>query len=136
MTASAAPPQSFEQQKVILRMVEKASNGKELLLTMRAWVGVFPSGGDSPEAPGARQVCSTVTAKMMKLATLDQLLDYAAQYPVDPLRVRRFVERMFQLADGDPDPHVWHRIRAAAYHLKVTDLERRAQARAGERAGR
>ena len=42
MAASAAAPQSPAQQKVILRMAEKASNGKELLLAMRAAVGSFP----------------------------------------------------------------------------------------------
>jgi len=44
IAASAAAPQSPAQQKVILRMAEKASNGEELLLVMRAAVGVFPAG--------------------------------------------------------------------------------------------
>ena len=47
MAASAAAPQSVAQQKVIRRMAEKASNGKELMLVMRAAVGVFPAGSGS-----------------------------------------------------------------------------------------
>src|ERR1039458_8572863 len=62
MGASMAAPQSPEQQKVILRMAEAASNGKELLLVMRAAVGVFPSGAGSR---AESQVHSTVTAKLM-----------------------------------------------------------------------
>ena len=49
MAASTAAPQSPAQQKVILQMAEKASNGKELLLVMRAAVGVFPAGTASQE---------------------------------------------------------------------------------------
>lgn len=129
MAAGAAAPQSPEQQKVILRMAAKASNGKELLLAMRAAVGVFPSGGGS-------QVLSTVTAKMMELATLDQLIEYATQYSVEPESARPFVQRMFQLANDNSDPRVWQRIRVAAFHLKANDLEQQAQAKAGELAGR
>ena len=65
MTASAAPPQSAAQQKVILQMAEKASNGKELLLVMRAAVGVFPPGTGSQEPSAESKVRSIVTAKMM-----------------------------------------------------------------------
>jgi hypothetical protein len=136
MAASAAPPQSLQQQKVILRMAQKASNGKELLLVMRAAVGVFPSGDGAQEQQAESQLRSTVTAKMMELATLDQLIEYAAQYSVDPGSARAFVQRMFQLGNENSDPHVWHRIRVAAFHLKVSDLERQAQARRDELAAR
>ena len=77
MAASAAAPQSVAQQKVILRMAEKASNGKELLLVMRAAVGVFPAGAGSQEQRAESPVRSIVTAKMMELGTLDQLIEYA-----------------------------------------------------------
>jgi len=136
MAAGAATPQSPEQQKVILRMAEKASNGKELLLVMRAAVGVFPAGASS-QGPGAEsRLHSTVTAKMIALATLDQLIEYAAQYAVETESARPLVQRMFQLANDNSDPRVWQRIRVAAFHLKATDLERQAQARAGQLAGR
>src|ERR1035441_196541 len=56
VAASLAAPQSPAQQKVILRMAEKASNGKELLLVMRAAVGVFPGGAGPKDAdPGRAQ---------------------------------------------------------------------------------
>src|ERR1035437_2789871 len=51
MAAAAAAPQSPAQQSVILQMAEKASNGKELLLTARAAVGAFPAGTGSQELP-------------------------------------------------------------------------------------
>ena len=136
MTASAATPQSREQQKLILRMAEKASNGKELLLVMRAAVGVFPPGSGSQEQPAESQLRSTVTAKMMELATLDQLIEYAAQYSVDPGSARPFVQRMFQLGADSSDSRVWHRIKVAAFHLKVGDLERQAQVKGDQLAGR
>ena len=136
MAASVAAPQSPAQQKVILRMAEKASNGKELLLVMRAAVGVFPAGAGSQEQRAESQVRSIVTAKMMELGTLDQLIEYATQYPVDPESARPFVQRMFQLGDEKSDPRVWYRIRAAASRLKVGDLERQAQARGDQLAGR
>jgi hypothetical protein len=41
MQCSAAPRQSLAQQKLTLRMAEAASNGKELLLVMRAEMDVF-----------------------------------------------------------------------------------------------
>jgi hypothetical protein len=135
VAASLAAPQSATQQKVILRMAEKASNGKELLLVMRAAVGVFPAGAGRQEQP-ASQVRSIVTAKMMELGTLDQLIEYAMQYSVDPESARPFVQRMFQLGDENSDPRVWYRIRAAAFRLKAGDLERQAQARGDQLAGR
>jgi hypothetical protein len=129
MAASAAAPQSAAQQKVILRMAEKASSGKELLLVMRAAEGVFPAGAGSPEQRAESQVRSIVTAKMMELGTLDQLIEYATQYSVDPESARPFVQRMFQLGDGNTNPREWYLIRATAFRLKVDDLARRAQAR-------
>jgi len=129
MTASAAPPQSPAQQKLILRMAEKASNGKELLLAMRAAVGVFPAESGSPLQSLEKRVRSTVMAKMLETATLDQLIDYASAYIVDAENARPLVERMLQLGNDTSDLRAWHRIRAAAFHLKVSDLERQAQAR-------
>jgi len=136
VAAAAAPSHSPAQQKVILRMAQRASNGKELLLVMRAAVGVFPSGGGVEEQPVESQVRSMVTAKMMKLATLDQLIEYAVRYPVNPESARPVVQRMFQLESENRDPDVWYGIRAAAFHLKVSDLGRQAQARGDQLAGR
>jgi hypothetical protein len=123
MATSAAAPRSPEQQKLIAEMAAKASNGKELLLVMRASEGVFP-----PAA--ASSVRSTVTARMMQVATLDQLSDFAARYGVDPPSARPFLDRMFQLGAGSPDPRTWHTIRLAAARLRQPDLEREAAARA------
>src|ERR1035438_6137213 len=69
MASSAAAPQSPAQRKVILRMAEEASNGKELLLVMRAAVGVFNADAGSREQPAESRVRSIVTAKMMELGT-------------------------------------------------------------------
>jgi len=136
MAASAAAPQSEAQQKVILRMAEKASNGMELLLTMRAAVGVFPAGAASREPAAESRARSIVTAKMMRLGTLDQLIEYAADYPVDSQDARSFVQRMLGLADEKSDPRVWNQIRLAAFHLRVGDLERQAQTRGDQLAGK
>ena len=136
MAAAAAAPQSPAQQKVILEMAEKASNGKELLLAMRAAVGAFPASAGSQEHPAERQVRSMVTAKMMEHGTLDQLIEYATQYSVNRESARPFVQRMFQLAGQDSDRRVWYRIRVVASRLKVGDLERQAQARGDQLAGR
>ena len=121
MAAAAAAPQSQAQQKVILEMAEKASNGKELLLAMRAAVGAFPASAGSQEHPAERQVRSMVTAKMMEHGTLDQLIEYATQYSVNRESAQPFVQRMFQLAGQDSDRR---------------DLERQAQARGDQLAGR
>ena len=129
MAASAAPPQSAQQKKLILKMADKASNGKELMLTMRAAEGVFPSGADDG-------VHSAVTAKMIQVATLDQMSDYVKQYPVASDKARPYVERMFELGQQQTDPRVWQRIRAAAARLKLSDLEREAQTNANELATR
>jgi hypothetical protein len=136
MAASAADPQSPAQQKVILRMAEKASNGKELLLVMRAAVGVFPADTGWQEQQAESQVSSLVTAKMMELGTLDQLIEYATQYSVDPASARPFVQRMFQLGQQRSEARDWYRIKTTAVRLKVSDLERQAQVRADQLAGR
>lgn len=136
MAASLAAPQSPAQQKVILRMAGKAANAKELLLTMRAAVGVFPAGGGPPQQDTESQVRSMVASKMMQLGTLDQLIEYATEYPVNPENARPFVQRMFQLGRESSDPRVWYRIRIAAVRLKVSDLERQAQSKGDQLAGR
>ena len=136
MAAAAAPPQSQAQQNVIQQMAEKASNGKELLLVRRAAVGAFPASTGGQENPAETRVVSAVTAKMMELGTLDQVIEYATQYSVNPESSRPFVQRMFQLGDRNSDPRVWYRIRIAASHLKVPDLERQAQAKGDQLAGK
>jgi hypothetical protein len=127
MAVSAAPPRSAEQQKAVLRMAAKAANGKELFLVMRAASGVFPAGGDT-------QLSAIVAGKMMSVATLGQLIEYATTYPVNPESARPLAERMFQLGANESDARVWYRIRVAAYHLKLEDFERQAQARGDELA--
>ena len=136
MAAAAAAPQSLEQQKTILRMAQKASNGRELLLVMRAATGVFPAAAGAEAQRVESQVRVMVTGKMMKAATLNQLVEYAAGNPVGPEIARPFVERLFQLADGISDPMVWYRIKNVAFHLKVNDLEQLAQVRADQLASR
>jgi hypothetical protein len=136
MAAAAAPPRSPPQQKVILQMAEQASNGKELLLVMRAAVGTFPASTGAQEHPAESRVLSIVTAKMMELGTLDQLIEYATQYSVNPESARPLVQRMFQLGAQSTDSRIWYRIRIAASHLKVGDLERQAQARGDRLAGK
>ena len=135
MAAAAAAPQSPAQQKVILQMAEQASNGKELLLTMRAAAGSFPAAAGSQD-PAESHVRSIVAAKMMQLGTLDQLIECATQYSVNPESARPFVQRMFQLGEGVTDSRVWYRIQVAASHLKVGDLEKQAQARGDRLAGK
>jgi len=132
MAASTAPSQSIEQQKLILRMAQKATNGRELLLVMRAALGVFPSTMESRLQSVENQVLSLVTDKMMRVATLDQLIDYARLYPVGPDHSRRFIQRMFELGNATSDARAWYRIRAIAFHLRETDLEHQAQARADQ----
>jgi hypothetical protein len=63
-----------------------------------------------------------VTTKIMKLATLDQMIDCAAEYDVEHGYARRFVERMLELANDTSDALVWYRINAVASHLNVIDL--------------
>ena len=132
LKVSALPRQSREQQELVLRMAREASNGKELLLVMRAAVGVFPSNTEEAEESVEDQLQTVVTAKMMKLATIEQLIGYAEEYPVDERQARHYVERMFELETASPDARSWYRIRAAAGRLKVTDLEQQAQTRGDE----
>lgn len=132
MAAGAATPRSSAQHKVILEMAQEASNGKELLLAMRAAVGVFPAEASAAERKTENQVRSIVTAKMMDLGTLEQMVEYAIDYSVDPPNARPFVQRMFQLAQQRSDARDWYRIKAAAFHLQLDDLERQAQSRAEE----
>ena len=136
MAASVAAPHSPAQQKVILQMAETASNGKELLLVMRAAVGVFPADAGAREGRAESQVRSIVTAKMMELGTLDQLIEYAKLDSVDPESARPFVQRMFQLGQQHSEARDWYRIQTAAVRLKVSDLERQAQVRGDQLAGR
>ena len=50
---------------------------------------------------------SIVTAKMIELGTLDQLIEYATQYSVNPESARPFVQRIFQLGVRTPTRGVW-----------------------------
>lgn len=128
MAVSASSPRSAEQQQAVLRMAAKASNGRELFLVMRAADGVFPAGGET-------QLSAIVAKKMLAAATLGQLIEYATTYPVNPDAARPLAERMFQLGAAESDARVWYRIRVAAFHLKLEDFERQAQAR-GDRLAR
>ena len=136
MACSEVPPHSAAQQKLVVRMAEKASNGKELLLVMRAAIGVFPAGADKQEKGTERRVLSLVAAKMMKIATLNQLIEYARQYSVNPEDARPFVQRMIQLADRNPDPAIWYRIKLVATDLNIDDLQQQAQTRGDQLTGR
>ena len=128
MDVSTSPPQSAGQQKLILRMAERASNAKELLLVRRAADGVFSAGG-AAETDIEKQVRSTVTGKMIRCATLGQLLNYAAGYPADAADTRALVARLFDLGRETPGVRVWYRIRVAAFHLRQKDLAQQAEAR-------
>ena len=132
MASSVAAPQSAAQQKLILQMAQRASNGKEVLLALRAAAGVFSAAaaGRGSEA----RVRAVATAKMMSMGTLDQLIEYAMSYPVDAQSTRPFIERIFSLADSQTDARTWYRIKMAAFHLKVGDLERQAQAKGDQLA--
>jgi hypothetical protein len=73
---------------------------------------------------------------MMEFGTLDQLIEYATEYSVNPESARPFVQRMFQLGGGTSDPREWYLIRTAASRLKVGDLAQQAQARGDQLASR
>ncbi len=135
MAASAAAPRSLEQQKMILRMADKAANGKELLLVMRAGMGVFPAAADAPDPSAEARLHAIVTSKMIAVGTLDQLIEYTAQYMVDAGQARAYIQRMFQLGENASDARSWLRIRAAASRLKLTDMAQQAQARAERLSG-
>ena len=136
MAVAAATPQSAEQQELIRQMADTASNGKELLLTMRAGVGVFPAGKGSPENSAESRILGVVTAKMLQAGTLEQLIEYATQYSVAQESARTFVLRMMQLGAQSANPRVWHRIRLVASRLKLPDLEKSAMAKAEELASK
>lgn len=135
MDVSTSSPQSVGQQKLILRMAEKASNGKELLLVRRAAEGVFPP-SVTVEPNIEKQVQSMVTGKMIRCATLEQLLDYAAGYSADSSDATALVARMFELGRESPDARVWYRIRAVSLHLRLKDLAQQAQAKGDALAAR
>ena len=131
MQCSTAPPHSPAQQHLVIVMADKASNGKELLMVMRADLGVFPPGD-----PNETRVRHTVETKMMKVGTLNQLIEYADLYPVNPEDERPFAQHIFVLAGNDQDPGTWYRVKAAEHHLNVGDLEEQAQAKGDQlRAG-
>lgn len=138
MACSAAPRQSAAQQKLVLHMAEQASNGKELLLVMRAGMDVFPDSqsppGQYPAQPAEGRLRSLVAAKMMRVATLHQLIEYARLYPINPEDSQPYAQRMLQFAEQNRDPRIWYGIRVAAYHLKMGDLERQAKAKEDELA--
>lgn len=136
MECSAARPRSVEQQKLVLRMTEEASNGKELLLALRAAVGVFPASADLQTQRAESHLHSIVAAKMMKFGTLDQLIECAMSYAVNREDSQPFVERMFRLADQIHDARVWYRIRLAAFHLNAGDMAQQAQAKGDLLAGK
>jgi len=135
MASSAAPPGSQAQQKTVLQMAEKASNGRELLLVMRAAVGVFPADRKSPEPLTERRLRSIVAAKMMKAATLEQLMEYARNYAINPEDARSMIDRMFQLAGRIADAPTWYRIKRAALAFRIADLAQQAQTRGDLLAG-
>ena len=105
-------------------MATQASNGKELLLVMRAGVGVFPAGEET-----GKQVRSIVADKMIRSGTLEQLIELARVYSVNAEDARRVALRIFELAGENSNPGVWNRIRWAANHLQLRDLEQQAQAK-------
>ena len=136
MDATAAPPQSAVRQNVLQRMAERAANGKELLLVMEAGLGPYPANSGARESRTESQVRSMVTAKMMQMATLDQLVVYAKEYAVYPGSARLLIQRMFQLADGDSEPGTWARISEVASMLGEDDLTQRAEAKTTQVARR
>jgi len=136
MDASAAPPRSVAQQRLVLKMAREASNGKELLLTLRAAVGVFPEGADAGAESTESHLRSIIAAKMMKLGTLDQLIECAMRYPINRGDSQPFVARMFRLADQVRDARVWYRIRLAALHLNASEMAGQAQTRGELLAGK
>jgi hypothetical protein len=132
MAVAAATPHSAAQQEVIRQMAATASNGKELLLTMRAGIGVFPAAKGSQENPAESRIRAIATAKMMQAGTVEQLIEFATQYSVSADSARPFVQRMMQLGSQNSDPRIWHRIRLVASRLRVPDLEKEALAKAEE----
>ena len=129
MACSAAPPRSPEQQKLLLKMANKASNGKELLLVMRAAEGVFPAVATPPESGRQSHFRGIVTGKMIQLASLDELIEYMMRYSINAEDARPFIQRMLQLAAGSQDPRIWSRIQHGAVQWKLADLALQAEAK-------
>lgn len=136
MACSAARPRSASQQKLLLEMAHEASNGKELLLVMRAAEGVFPAQAAPQEVKAERHLRGMVASKMIKSAGLDELIEYAMKYSINPEDGRPFVQRMLQLAVENPDPRIWSRIQRAAVQWNVTDLALQAEATQKELTGK
>lgn len=122
MACSAAPPRSAEQQKLLLKMARKASNGKELLLAMRAAEGVFSADASAPGSATESRFRGMVASKMIQLGSLDELIEYTMRYSINPEDARPFVQRMLQLAADNRDPRIWSRIQRGAVQWKVADL--------------
>lgn len=117
-------------------MVEEASNGKELLLALRAGVGVFPEQPDTAARKLEHRLRAVSAAKMMRFGTLGQLIACALQYPVNQEDAQPYVQRMFRLAAGVRDAGEWHRLELAAFHLNAGDYARQAHAKGDLLAGR
>ena len=135
MAASAAPRQSPEQQRLFLRMAQKAANGKEVLLVMRATQGVYTGSAGAANSV-ENQVVSLTTNKIMQCGTLEQLVDYARLYSVDRGHAHAYLQRMFVLGTGSEDPRVWYEIRSVAFRLKEAELEQQALAKATQLSSR
>jgi hypothetical protein len=51
------------------------------------------------------------------------MVECATRYSLNPDSTRPSVQRMLALGNQSPDARVWFRIRPAAAHVKVSDLE-------------
>jgi len=136
MEASAATPHSVAQQKLLLKMAQESLSGAELLLTLRAAVGVFPPGPDAETQRAERQLRAIIADKLIKAGTLDQLIECAMRYPINQQDAQPFVQRIWRLADQVHDARVWDRIRLAAFHLNARDMAQQAQLRIDLLSGR
>jgi len=129
MDVSAVSPHSVAQQKLLLKMAQESTNGAELLLTLRAAVGVFPQGPNAGMQGTERQFRAIIGDKLIKVGTLDQLIECVMRYQINQADGQPFIERMFRLADQVHDARVWDRIRLAALHLNASDMAQQAQLR-------
>ena len=136
MAVGAAPRYSRRQQDLLRQMATDASNGKELLMVMRAEAGVFRSEQNAEDQLAEHRIRSTVAAKMMQVAALEQLTEYAMRYPVNPEDARPLAQRMLDLAGSSSDPRVWYQIVRAAKAMRVHDLAQQAQTKGDLVAGR
>jgi hypothetical protein len=128
MACSAAPRQSPQQQKLVRQMAETASNGQELLMTMRASIGVFPGDAAASVQKEEHAVRSLVAAKLIKAGNLEELTQFAVQYTVNREDSRPLVERMFELASANRDPAQWQQVARAARGVSALDLAQQALA--------